>query len=88
MYGQGHFYCQGCGHAVRGNQLRCSGCGTLTGELIALDLARDQGLFGIGSDIGFDPMDGQFAIDLGDGLAYEPGTGQMDIETPFGDYPI
>lgn len=33
-------------------------------------------------------MDGQFAVNMGDGLAYEPGTGEIDVETPFGDVPI
>ena len=52
-----------------------------------LDLAMDQG-YGGGGGIGFDPLDGQFAFNLERRpRAYEPGTGDVDIETSFGDFP-
>lgn len=87
MYGQGHRFCPGCGHAVRYGHSGCSGCGTSFGELMMLDFAFDNG-YAQQDVVGFDPLDGQFAVNLGDGLAFEPGTGQFDVETPFGDYPI
>jgi hypothetical protein len=86
MYGQGHAFCQDCGHAVRYGHPQCSGCGTGFGELMALDYAFDNGYAQQGG-IGFDPLDGQFAFNMGDGLAMETG-GQLDVETPFGDYPV
>jgi hypothetical protein len=52
-----------------------------------LDYAFDNGYAQQGG-LGFDPLDGQFAVNMGDGLAFEPGTGQLDVETPFGDYPV
>jgi hypothetical protein len=87
MYGMGHRYCPDCGHAVRTGHPQCSGCGTGFGELMMLDYALDNGYASRGG-LGFDPLDGQFAFDLGGGLAYEPGTGDIDVETPFGDYPV
>jgi hypothetical protein len=39
-------------------------------------------------DIGIDPFDGQMAIGLGDGLAVEPGTGQVDLDFGGIDIPI
>jgi hypothetical protein len=86
MYGQGHAFCRGCGHAVRYGHPQCTGCGTGFSELMALDYAFDSG-YGQQGGIGFDPLDGQFAFNLGDGLAVEAG-GQLDVETPFGDYPV
>lgn len=86
MYGQGHLYCQGCGHAVRNGRQGCGSCGTPLGELMMLDLAIDQGY--TSSGIGFDPLDGQFAVNLGDGLAFEPGTGQVDIDFGGIDIPL
>jgi hypothetical protein len=57
---------------------------------MAYDLAFDQGMAEPG--IGFDPWDGQVAIDIpGTDLAFEPGTGEIDldlggIDIPLGDW--
>jgi hypothetical protein len=91
MYGQGHRWCPNCNNAIRGNR-SCGGCGLAFAELMLFDSAWDngyvdQGLFNSGG-IGFDPMDGQFTVQMGDGLSFEPGTGQVDGDTPFGDFPV
>jgi hypothetical protein len=85
MYGQGHRFCPTCGHAVRSTWGGCGTCGTPIGELMMLDMAMDQSM--CGPSIGFDPMDGQFAINDGP-IGFEPGTGQMDIDLGGIDIPI
>lgn len=81
MYGQSHRYCQNCGHAVHSGYGRnCSGCGTSFGEMIMLDEAIDGGMWNQGgASIGFDPLDGQMAVNDGP-IGFEPGTGQMDLD--------
>lgn len=87
MRGQGHYYCEDCGHAVRRSAGGCASCGTPIADLIMLDLAFSRGLASPG--IGFDPLDGQFAVNIpGTGLAYEPGTGQLDISIGGFDIPV
>lgn len=87
MYGQGHGWCGSCGHAVRAGRQGCGSCGTAFADLMLLDAAFDGGYAEQGG-IGFDPLDGQFAVSLGDGLAYEPGTGQVDIDFGGVDIPL
>ena len=85
MFGQGHYFCRTCGHAVYAQYGGCRTCQTPLASLVRLELAFDRGW--VSSGIGFDPYDGQFAFDIGGGLAIEPD-GQLDVETPFGDVPI
>lgn len=87
-YGQSHMYCRRCGHAVRVGALGCGSCMTPAAELFALDLALESAWI-MPDEIGWDPLDGQFAVNIpGTDLAYEPATGEVDIQTPFGDIPI
>jgi hypothetical protein len=86
MYGQGHRYCQGCGHAVRAGRQGCGTCGQGLADLMLYDEAFDGGMFG--GRIGFDPMDGQFAMDIpGTDLAIEPD-GQVDLNLGGFDIPL
>ena len=86
MYGQNHRFCSTCGHAVYSGRQGCGSCGTPLADLMMLDVAIDDDI--AGSGIGFDPMDGQFAVDIpGTDLAFEPGTGQVDIDLGF-DIPL
>lgn len=85
MYGQGHYYCSNCQHAVYARRGGCGTCSTPLGELMMLDAAMDQGLAGGG--IGFDPFDGEPVFNLGDGLGIEPD-GQMDIDVGGFDIPL
>jgi hypothetical protein len=84
MYGQNHRYCQACGHAVRYGHSGCSGCGSSFADLMILDEVIDGGTGGIG----FDPLDGQFAVGIpGTDLAIEPD-GQMDLDIGGFDIPL
>src|SRR5580692_9154946 len=85
MFGQGHYYCQNCGHAVQSRYGGCRTCMTPLSELMLLDDAQNQGL--AGGSIGFDPVDDSIAFNLGDGLAIEPD-GQLDIDVGGFDIPI
>jgi hypothetical protein len=86
MYGQGHAYCEDCGHIVRRGHPRCTGCGTLFSDLMMADLAFDNGFAQRGS-VGYDPLDGSFAFNIGGGLAIEPD-GQVDLDIGGFDLPI
>lgn len=86
MYGQGHYYCQGCGHAVYASRGGCGTCGTPLARLMLFDNAFDQGFTNPG--IGFDPFDGEIAFDIpGTGLAIEPD-GQLDADLGGFDIPL
>jgi hypothetical protein len=85
MYGQNHRYCPTCGHAVRSSWAGCGSCGTPLGDLMMLDIAMDRNM--CGPSIGFDPMDGQFAVNLGGGLAVE-ADGQVDMDVDGIDFPV
>lgn len=86
MYGLNHRYCPTCGHAVRAGALGCGTCRTPMASLMMYDAAYDRGL--IYDGIGFDPMDGQFAIDIpGTDLAIEPD-GQIDLDLGGIDIPL
>lgn len=85
MYGQGHYFCRNCGHAVYARRGGCGTCSTPLAELMMLDAAFDQGYAQQG--IGFDPFDGEIAFNLGDGFAIE-SDGQLDIEIGGFDIPI
>lgn len=85
MYGQGHYYCSNCRHAVYASRGGCGTCSTPLSGLMMLDLAMDQGYASPG--IGFDPFDGEIAFDIGGGLAIEPD-GQVDIDMGGIDIPI
>jgi hypothetical protein len=88
VYGQGHRWCENCGHAVRYGHPRCSGCGTGFGELMMLDLFMDRGYGGGG--IEFDPLDGQFGFEIpGTDIVVEQD-GQIGVD-PFDsgfDFPV
>jgi hypothetical protein len=86
MFGQGHYYCQQCGHAIYARHGGCRTCMTPLADLMLYDDAQNQGMFG-GGGIGFDPVDDSIAFNLGDGLAIEPD-GQMDIDVGGFDIPI
>lgn len=87
MYGRGHYFCPGCGHAVYARRGGCGTCSTPLGELMMLDAAMDQGLCGDGG-IGFDPFDGEIAFGIpGTDLAIEPD-GQLDIDFGGFDLPL
>jgi hypothetical protein len=86
MYGQGHYYCRNCGHAVYARRGGCGSCSTPLADLMLLDAAFDQGYASPG--IGFDPFDGQIAFDIpGTDLAIEPD-GQLDIDLGGFDIPL
>lgn len=87
---QGHRWCGNCNQMVRAGAGGCGTCRSPLASLVMFDEFAGGGGFDNwgGGELGFDPMDGQFAVDMGDGLAYEPGTGDIDVETPFGDFPI
>lgn len=85
MYGQGHYYCRNCGHAVYASRGGCGSCSTPLASLMLLDAAMDQGYAGTG--IGFDPFDGEPVFNLGDGIGIEPD-GQMDIDVGGFDIPL
>jgi hypothetical protein len=80
LYGQGHFYCGNCRHAVRAGAWGCGTCRTPLAELMLLD--EFMGDSYDGPSIGFDPFDGQVVINQGDGIGFEPGTGQLDYRIP------
>jgi hypothetical protein len=85
-YGQGHYYCQVCGHAVNAQYGGCRTCQTPLTQLMLLDDAFGNGYAQPG--IGFDPYDGNFAFNMGNGLAIEPD-GQLDVEVAPGlDVPV
>lgn len=87
MYGQGHRFCENCGHAVRSGRMGCGSCGTPWADLMMLDFAFDDG-YAQRDGIGFDPLDGQFAFDIpGTDLAIEPD-GQVDIDFGGIDFPV
>jgi hypothetical protein len=84
MYGQGHYYCASCGHAVYASRGGCGTCMTPLGSLLLLDVALDRGYVAPG--IGFDPFDGEIAFDIpGTPFAIEPD-GQLDAD--FGGFDI
>jgi hypothetical protein len=86
MYGQNHRYCQGCGHVVRYGHPQCAGCGTGFAELMLLDDALSGAM--VTQEVGFDPLDGQFAFDIpGTDLAIEPD-GQLDVNMGGIDIPV
>ena len=86
MYGQGHYYCQGCGHAVYARRGGCGSCGTPLASLMLLDAALDGGFASPG--IGFDPFDGEIAFDIpGTPFAIEPD-GQVDFDLGGFDIPL
>ncbi len=90
--GQGHYFCQNCQHAVNSRFGGCRTCGTPLSGLMLFDELANGGFFNEGGGwgggpIGFDPVDDSIAFNLGDGLAVEPD-GQIDVETPFGDFGI
>jgi hypothetical protein len=88
VYGRNHRYCQNCNHAVHcGYGRPCSGCGLGFGEMMMLDEAIDGGMWNnSGPSIGFDFTDDEPVFNMGDGLGIEPD-GQVDVMTPFGDFP-
>jgi hypothetical protein len=91
--GQGHRWCSNCRHMVRSGAGGCGTCRTPFIDLLLFDQVANDGFFEVGGSwgggqVGFDPLDGQFAVSMGDGLAYEPGTGEVDVETPFGYIPV
>jgi hypothetical protein len=86
-YGRGHRWCETCSHGVRSGYGGCSRCGTAFGELALMDDMLMGGMAPGG--ISFDPMDGQFAVDIpGTDLAVEPGTGQVDLDVDGFDIPL
>lgn len=60
-YGQGHYFCRGCGHAVYEQHGGCRTCQTPLERLIMLDVAVDMGMIAMDS-VFFDPFDGDFSF--------------------------
>jgi hypothetical protein len=86
-YGQGHYYCQNDNRVFDRRHGQCLGCSTGIADLMLFDAAFDGGM--VNDGLSFDPFDGQVAVGIpGTDLAFEPGTGDLDVETPFGDIPI
>jgi hypothetical protein len=92
MLGQGHFYCQRCGHAVNARYGGCRTCRTPLADLMLFDAAMDmgyvdRGLYNSGG-IGFDPFDGDFAFNIpGTDIGVE-SDGQVDLDVGGIDIPI
>lgn len=86
--GQGYYWCQSCGHMVQPGSGGCRSCQTPLADLMLYDdFFGNGGTDMFGSPIGFDPYDGDFAFNLGDGLAIEPD-GQIDMQVGGFDIPI
>jgi hypothetical protein len=78
MYGQGHYWCPNCQHAVYSRYGGCRTCRTPLAELLILDEVIDGGLDPAG--IGFDPFDREIAFGIpGTPFAVEPD-GQVDLD--------
>lgn len=79
-------YCPGCHRRVHSRLSSCGGCGTSFAELMLWEEAMGGGL--IDGNIGYDPIDGQFAFDIpGTDLAIE-SDGQIDLDLGGFDIPL
>lgn len=88
--GQGHYWCQNCGHAVRSQYGGCRTCMTPLSDLVLFDEFAGGGGFDNwgGGGIGFDPVDDSIAFNIpGTDLAIEPD-GQVDVGFGGMDFPI
>lgn len=63
MRGQGHYWCQNCGHGVYARFGGCRTCQTPLADLMMLDLAIDLGYASAFGGILFDPYIGGFGFD-------------------------
>lgn len=90
MYGQGHRYCQNCGHAIYAGYGRsCSGCGLSFGELMLLDDAMNQGMWATGgASVGFDVTDGDPVLNTGSGFGIDLVTDQPELNIGGFDIPL